>query len=236
MKKTLLFILATSLLFGCNQELHEKEAGILKIHEGAYAFCGASGAVPTGKKSTIQGVEYDEGCAICPVLIGPSVSNLAMYGEGGTWGEFNVSTNPQTPDGTANTVWSFFWYFDSTTVVPQFNLEDATKNIGEYLGNVGKNIPQVFKGLGLTGGKAATETPKAVEDLLSGDPKKREVVLKDLAEKVYNIVNFLAPYVGGTKVADELVKDMNLITVGGIPGLHGLKGFGVGFVCVFVEV
>jgi hypothetical protein len=126
MKKTLLFILATSLLFGCNQELHEKEAGILKIHEGAYAFCGASGAVPTGKKITIQGVEYDEGCAICPVLIGPSVSNLAMYGEGGTWGEFNVSTNPQTPDGTANTVWSFFWYFDSTTVVPQFNLENST--------------------------------------------------------------------------------------------------------------
>lgn len=110
----------------------------------------------------------------------------------------------------------------------QFNLEDATKNIGEYLGNVGKNIPQVFKGLGLTGGKAATETPKAVEDLLSGDPKKREVVLKDLAEKGYNIVNFLAPYVGGTKVAAELVKDMNLIPVGGIPGLHGLKGFGVG--------
>jgi hypothetical protein len=126
MKKTLLLILATSLLFGCNQELHEREAGILKIHEGAYAFCGASGAVPTGKKITIQGVEYDEGCAICPVLIGPSISNLAMYGEGGTWGEFNVSTNPQTPDGTANTVWSFFWYFDSTTVVPQFNLADGT--------------------------------------------------------------------------------------------------------------
>ena len=44
-----------------------------------------------------------------------------MYGEGGTWGEFNVKENPQTPDGTENTVWSFFWFFDSTDVVPQFN-------------------------------------------------------------------------------------------------------------------
>jgi hypothetical protein len=110
----------------------------------------------------------------------------------------------------------------------QLNLEDATKNIGEYLGNVGKNIPQIAKGLGLMGGKSVKQTPKAVEDLLSGDPKKREVVLKDLSELGYNIVNFLAPYVGGTKIAAELVKDMNLIPVGGIPGLHGLKGFGVG--------
>jgi hypothetical protein len=110
----------------------------------------------------------------------------------------------------------------------QFNLEDATKNIGEYLGNVGKNIPQIAKGLGLMGGKAVAETPKAVEDLLSGDPKKREVVLKDLSEKGYNIVNFLAPYVGGTMVAHEIVNDMGLLPKGKVPGLHGLKGFGVG--------
>jgi hypothetical protein len=44
-----------------------------------------------------------------------------MYGSGGTWGEFNVNNNFQSPDGTNNTVWSLFWYFDSTTVIPQFN-------------------------------------------------------------------------------------------------------------------
>ena len=110
----------------------------------------------------------------------------------------------------------------------QFNLEDATKNIGEYLGNVGKNIPQIAKGLGLMGGKSVKQTPKAVEDLLSGDPKKREVVLKDLAEKGYDIVNFLAPYVGGTMVATDIVKDFGLMPVGKVPGLHGWKGFGVG--------
>jgi len=94
---------------------------VLQIHKGKFAFCGASGAVPTGRKIKVQGRLFDEGCAICPVLDGPSIANLAMYGEGGTWGEFNVKDNPQTPDGTDNTVWSFFWFFDSTDVVPQFN-------------------------------------------------------------------------------------------------------------------
>jgi len=121
MKKMLFAMVAAAMLFSCSKPHPEKN--ILQIHEGAYAFCGASGAVPTGKKIIVQGVEYDEGCAICPVLTGPSISNLAMYGEGGTWGEFNVSTYPQTPDGTNQTVWSFFWYFDSTTVVPQFDPE-----------------------------------------------------------------------------------------------------------------
>lgn len=96
---------------------------VLQIHKGKFAFCGASGAVPTGKMIKIQGREFKEGCAICPVLDGPSISNLAMYGEGGTWGEFNVKESPQTPDGTENTVYSFFWFFDANDTVPQFNPE-----------------------------------------------------------------------------------------------------------------
>ena len=96
---------------------------IVKIHEGSFAFCGASGAIPTGKKIIVQGKEYDEGCAICPVLTGPSISNLAMEGVSGTYGKFNVSENFQTPDGTDTTIWSLFWYYDSTTTVPQFNPE-----------------------------------------------------------------------------------------------------------------
>ena len=129
MKKMLSIIVATTILFGCNIEsstpTHEAEHA-LQIHEGSFAFCGASGAIPTGRKIIVQGVEYDEGCAICPVLNGPSISNLAMQGISGTYGEFNVELNPQTPDGTDKTVWSFFWFFDSTTTVPQFNPE--TKN------------------------------------------------------------------------------------------------------------
>jgi hypothetical protein len=129
----------------------------------------------------------------------------------------------------------------------QFNLEDATKNIGEYLGNVGKNIPQIAKSFALMGEKSVKETPKSVKDLWSGDPEKlklalkdlyskgykfinnpeqMELALKDLAEKGYNVVNFLAPYLGGTIVAHDIVNDMGLIPKGKIPGLHGLKGFG----------
>jgi hypothetical protein len=125
MKKILLTFLGSLLLFSCGDVTKETaempERSVLRIHEGKFAFCGASSAVPTGRKIIIQGKEFNEGCAICPVLDGPSISNLAMYGSGGTWGDFNVENNFQTPDGTSNTVWSWFWYFDSTTVIPQFN-------------------------------------------------------------------------------------------------------------------
>ena len=90
--KKLLLIVVSIVLFSCAKH-DEKEKGVLEIHKGKFAFCGASGAVPTGKKIIIQGVEYYEGCAICPVLDGPSVSNLAMEGKGGTWGQFNPETN-----------------------------------------------------------------------------------------------------------------------------------------------
>ena len=118
-----------TVLFSCNttneadQEIKLDKAAAL--HQGAFAFCGASAAVPTGKKIIVQGVEYNEGCAICPVLTGPSLSNLLMEGVSGTYGKFNVGENPQTPDGTDKTVWSFFWYYDSATSVPQF--DPATK-------------------------------------------------------------------------------------------------------------
>jgi hypothetical protein len=124
MKNLILSILAVGLLIGCgNESTNAPERSVLRIHQGKFAFCGASSAVPTGKKIMIQGKEFDEGCAICPVLDGPSISNLAMYGSGGTWGEFNVENNFQTPDGSQNTIWSLFWYYDSTTTIPQFNPE-----------------------------------------------------------------------------------------------------------------
>jgi hypothetical protein len=96
---------------------------VLKIHNGAFAFCGASAAKPTGKKIIIQGKEFDEGCAICPVLEGPSIYSLAMHGSGGTYGEFNAKDNFQTPDGTDKTVWSLFWYYGPTDTIPQFNID-----------------------------------------------------------------------------------------------------------------
>jgi hypothetical protein len=115
------------MLFSCDTSTKTENAEdiksdkIVKIHDGSFAFCGASGAIPTGRKIIVQGVEYDEGCAICPVLSGPSISNLAMEGFSETYGKFNVNEYFQSPDGTNNTVWSLFWYYDSTTTIPQFN-------------------------------------------------------------------------------------------------------------------
>ena len=125
MKNLLLMIVAVTMLFGCSTKTEEvketKLEKVLQIHQGSFAFCGASGAVPTGRKIIVQGVEYNEGCAICPVLSGPSMSNLAMKGLSESWGKFNIENNFQTPDGTNKTVWSLFWYYDTTTKIPQFN-------------------------------------------------------------------------------------------------------------------
>jgi hypothetical protein len=124
-KMSLIVVSLLTVLFSCNTanevDQEVKVGEVVAIHQGSFAFCGASAAVPTGKKIMVQGVEYNEGCAICPVLTGPSLSNLAMQGVSGTYGKFNVGENPQTPDGTDKTVWSFFWYYDSTTTVPQFD-------------------------------------------------------------------------------------------------------------------
>jgi hypothetical protein len=91
-------------------------ASVLQIHIGPYAFCGASGAVPTGRTMMVEGKEFQEACAICPVMDGPSINNLAITG-----------FSPQSPDGTDSTVWSLFWYFDpATDSVPQFDPQTKT--------------------------------------------------------------------------------------------------------------
>ena len=49
MKKVLLSIITATMLFSCT----EKVENVVKLHEGYYAFCGASGAVPTGNKIVV---------------------------------------------------------------------------------------------------------------------------------------------------------------------------------------
>ena len=127
MNNTLLSLLAASTLLSCaNQET--KDAKVLKVHEGLYAFCGASGAELTGNQIMIQGKVFEEGCAICPVLDGPSISNLAMDGFSPSWGyEFNTERDFQYPNNDGSTVWdgksvwSLYWYFDTSGFVPQYN-------------------------------------------------------------------------------------------------------------------
>ena len=79
----------------------------LKVYKGKFAFCGASGAEATGNIVTVQGKKFKEGRSVCPVMDGPSIANLKLV------------PNPSvTPDGTEDTVWSFFWYYDEVPQAP----------------------------------------------------------------------------------------------------------------------
>ena len=89
----------------------------LTVVVGKFAFCGASGATPTGDTITIEGKQFLEGVAACPVLDGPSVANTILV------------PNPSiTPDSTDKTVWSYFWYYDSVPQAPTWeNLPTANR-------------------------------------------------------------------------------------------------------------
>jgi hypothetical protein len=80
---------------------------VIRIVNGKFAFCGASGAEPTGRIIEVQGKKFKEGRSLCPVMNGPSIANTAL-----------VPNPTVTPDGTENTVWSYFWYFDSVPQAP----------------------------------------------------------------------------------------------------------------------
>jgi len=76
----------------------------LKICYGEYALCAASATNRTGNKITVNGVQFDEGVAVCPVLNGASIANLSLMNnsckaaEGKVWSLFsNVTSYPQAP-------------------------------------------------------------------------------------------------------------------------------------------
>ena len=103
MKKTL--VLALLLLSVVENSFSQQKA--LKIYNGKFAFCGASGAERTKDTIIVQGKNFILGVSICPVMEGPSIANTMLVG------------NPYiTPDGTDKTVWSFFWYYDSVPQAP----------------------------------------------------------------------------------------------------------------------
>ena len=103
--KKLLFIIA---MFGFTQSFAQKHHDkALTVVVGKFAFCGASAAKPTGKIITIEGKKFLEGVSFCPVMDGPSIANNILV------------PNPSiTPDSTENTVWSYFWYYDSVPQAP----------------------------------------------------------------------------------------------------------------------
>ena len=115
MKKIILSLLALAVVvfviilinnFNKPKVAHEKA---LVIVEGKFAFCGASSAKATGNTITVEGKEFLEGVAACPVMDGFSIANNILV------------PNPSvTPDSTDKTVWSYFWYYDSVPQAPSW--------------------------------------------------------------------------------------------------------------------
>jgi len=76
----------------------------LMICDGEFALCAASASNPTGKTIRVDGKEFQEGMAVCPVLTGKAVANAdLMKGSckappGKVWSLFSTVTSyPQAP-------------------------------------------------------------------------------------------------------------------------------------------
>ena len=74
------------------------------ICNGEFALCAASGSVPTGKIIRIEGKEFQEGMAVCPVLTGKAIANVKLMSgsckapPGKVWSLFSTITEyPQAP-------------------------------------------------------------------------------------------------------------------------------------------
>ena len=94
MKKLLLLLLLPANVFAAD----------LMICNGEFALCAASASVPTGKMIRVEGKEFQEGMAVCPVLTGKAVANgKLMQGSckapaGKVWSLFSTVTEyPQAP-------------------------------------------------------------------------------------------------------------------------------------------
>ena len=79
-------------------------AADLMICNGEFALCAASASVPTGKSIRVDGKEFQEGMAVCPVLTGKAIANSSlMKGSckapaGKVWSLFSTVTEyPQAP-------------------------------------------------------------------------------------------------------------------------------------------
>ena len=109
LKILLVFVIVVFIAYTVNESNKSRVAyeRALVVVEGKFAFCGASGAIPTGDTITVEGKQFLEGVAACPVMDGPSIANNILV------------PNPSiTPDSTDKTVWSYFWYYDSVPQAP----------------------------------------------------------------------------------------------------------------------
>ena len=79
-------------------------AADLMLCNGEFALCAASASVPTGKTIRVDGKEFQEGMAVCPVLTGKAIANGELMKNsckappGKVWSLFSTVTEyPQAP-------------------------------------------------------------------------------------------------------------------------------------------
>jgi hypothetical protein len=78
----------------------------LHICKGQFAFCGASGTIPTGKDIVVLGKTFKEGVSVCPVMTGDAIANFTL-----------MQNSCKAPPGK---VWSLFASFKSVPQAPNW--------------------------------------------------------------------------------------------------------------------
>ena len=109
MKHFLLFVLACALVTVV-------KADPLLTCSGEYALCAASSTTPTGKTIVINGVTFQEGVSVCPVLTGESVGDAALIGT-------------CAPPNGDRTVWSLFSLEMDYPQAPTWEVVHATPRL-----------------------------------------------------------------------------------------------------------
>jgi hypothetical protein len=98
------------------------QAARYQICVGEFAFCGASGATPTGRTITVNTptgtAEFNEAMAECPVFTGPAVADVL----GG-----NMQGSCDAP--SANEVWSLFAPIAEAPMAPDWSVQPVVPRV-----------------------------------------------------------------------------------------------------------
>jgi hypothetical protein len=120
-----------------------------KMCKGEFALCAASGATLTGKTITVNGNAFPEVVAVCPVLHGPAIADVAggnmqgscnPPGKNQVWSLYQVRKNiPQAPDWKHDTIAPYRTFVSSQTAqmsnLFSFSCTKSTVVNGQQLAN-----------------------------------------------------------------------------------------------------
>ena len=154
-----------------------------KICTGEFALCAASGATLTGKTITVNGNAFPEVVAVCPVLRGPAIADVAggnmqgsckPPGQNQVWSLYQVRVHiPQSPDWKHNTVAPYRTFVTSQTAqmsnLFSFSCTKSTVVNGQQLANCyGPANENLSGGTVAFGTTVVTQSPGSVSYAVGG--------------------------------------------------------------------